>query len=646
MDKNSKIPKVTCDKIIWLMIAAHVVIFCYLSFLKYYAFGYFDWDFASDLTILYNSAHGRLLYYPFLEQNIFGAHLYLIIFFIIPIYAVFQHPLTLLFLQSLFLGLAAYPLYLFAASKLDRPFALAVSLAYLLYPSIGFINLFETHFEIYEIFFLFFAILYFERGNFKKFMIFILLALLCKENVSLVVFMFGFYGILRRRSLRWIVTPLLLGAGWFFLAVKIVIPYFAKDSNLYQEGFIFSSYYRHLGSTMLAMLQTTMVHPLAVLRFAFSRGKYFYPLFLFLPVGFLGFFSPGVLLMTLPIFAQNLLSSMWPHSQINYHYTALLVPFIFVSTVWTLKKNLGLKAGHAYRYFFLAAFLSVSILAGFFLEAPQLRIREYVRSFSIDDAARAKQRLVQSIPPNASVMATFQFLPHLANRKDLYSLHLVSMGYKMYTQTKYVPPEGLEYVLVDFNESLMVGSFFPPDAPANIRTFLERGNWRVQDARDDVVLFTKDGAKTDALCKPGSDLSVKSKFNINFADKIAFLGYDIIREHNASGNVIHFVYYWKRLGEAGHPLGLSLNFLGPKGDIIFQKMHSFGYRIYPPDAFPEGEVIQEHHYVSIPDNIMQGSCEVKMSLFVLGDGQILPVGQDERVDSLGRVILGKVRLSS
>ncbi|MBM3253377.1 MAG: DUF2079 domain-containing protein, partial [Candidatus Omnitrophica bacterium] len=170
------------DKLIWLFISLYIFAFGYLCFLKYYSFGY-NWDLASDITVLWNSIHGKFLYYPFLEQIIFGAHLYLIILLILPIYALFPHPLTLLFLQTIFLALAAYPLYCLATLKLNKTLALLIGISYLLYPTLGSINLLETHFEIYAIFFLFFALYYFEKENFKKFLIFILLAISCKENV-------------------------------------------------------------------------------------------------------------------------------------------------------------------------------------------------------------------------------------------------------------------------------------------------------------------------------------------------------------------------------------------------------------------------------------------------------------------------------
>ena len=246
MEKIDKFCQKFADGLVWVFILAYILIFGYLSFLKYQSFNYLDWDLTSDAIVLWNSVHGKFLYYPFLEQSILGAHLYLIALFILPIYAIFQSPLTLLFLQSMFLGLAAFPLYLLARTKLNKTFSLSLVVAYLLYPSLGYINLFESHFEIYEIFFLFFTLYYFEKERFRNFLVFVLLTLFCKENASLVVFAFGIYAWIRRRSKGWVLTPLLVGAAWFFLSVKVVIPHFAKDAKLYKDGFIFSFYYNHL----------------------------------------------------------------------------------------------------------------------------------------------------------------------------------------------------------------------------------------------------------------------------------------------------------------------------------------------------------------------------------------------------------------
>lgn len=635
MEKLKEFCEKFADRLIWIFIAVYVSIFAYLCFLKYASFSYLDWDFASDTITLWNSIHGRMLYYPFLEEVIFGGHLYLIILLLIPLYAIFQHPMAILFLQSIFLGLAAYPLYALARLKLNKTFALAIGLAYLLYPSLGYINLFETHFEIYEIFFLFFSLYYFEKEDYKKFLIFVFLASTCKENVSLVVFMFGIYALLRKRSKKWVLVPSALGLTWFFLAIKFIIPYFAKDAKLYQGGFIFSAYYHHLGNNISDMMKTIIIHPIAITKYAFTQRKILYLLKLFLPTGLLGFLSPTVLLITVPIFMQNLLSAAPTHAEIYFQYVALLIPFIFASTIYGCSKLLNHNSLQN-KSILLAGFLLIVIASGIFLGAPQFYFARYIKAYQINDFTKEKDKIVKLIPKDASIIATFQFLPKLAHRYGLYSMHFISTGFKMYTKVKYQPPVDLEYALIDFNEPLMISSFFPPEAPANIRLFLENGKWKVLKAVDDIVLFKKNYQNGNELCEIVQNPIIKNVINANIGDQIIFLGYDFVKDMENEGDALHLAYYWKRIAKANNSLVLLIQFMDAQGNVIFNNFHAFGYRIYP---MPINEITKEHHTVFIPPKLKNEIYSIRAGLISLEDGKILPVLTKNVTDNLGRIIL-------
>lgn len=604
------------DSLVWIFISAYIVAFGSLCFLKYRSFGYFDWDLASDAIVLWNSVHGKLMYYPFLEQSIFGAHLYLIIFFILPIYAVFQSPLTLLFLQSAFLGLAAFPLYLLARTKLNKTFSLSLVVAYLLYPSVGYINLFEAHFEIYEIFFLFCALYYFEKKNFKWFMIFIFLTLFCKENAGLVVFMLGIYALVRRRSKKWVLAPLMLGGVWFFAAVKIVIPHFAKDAELYQEGFMFSFYYSHLGNNMLEMVKTIVLHPVRTALYALTPGKMLYLFQLFLPIGFLGLLSPSALLPAIPIIMQNLLSSAPTHPSIYFQYVVLLIPFVFLSVIQAFDKLLRNKFVIEHQAGLLSCFMGCVVFSGIYLQAPQFNFARHVSWYQTGDYSREKEGLVEAIPKDSSVIATFQFLPKLANRRDLHSVHLVSMGYKMYTNIRYEPPVGLEYALIDFNEPLMIAALFPPSAPGNIRSFLETGDWKVFRAFDDVVLFKKGYKEGYRLCEVVRDPKIEHPMNVDLNKEVVFLGCDIVDGNIPDRRILHLVYYWKRIKGNSRPTSFFIQFSDAGGNIKFQNQHVFGYRIYLQDEWEEGQVVKEHHYILIPPSVDKGDYNISFGPFI------------------------------
>ena len=616
MEKVDNFCEKYADRLAWVLISAYILIFGYICFLKYQYFGYYDFDLASDAVVFWNSVHGKLLYFPFLEEIIFGAHLYLIMFLIMPIYAVFQSPLTILFLQSAFLGLAAYPLYLLAKTKLNKTFSLAVVLAYLLYPALGFGNLFETHFDMYEIFFLFFALYYFEKGYFKRFLVFIFLTLSCKENASLVVFMMGIYAMARRRPAKWVLVPLFAGAAWFLVSVKVVIPFFAKDAKLYPEGFIFGSHYRHLGNSLSEMVKTIILHPVQVAAYALTPRKILYLFHLFLPVGFLGLLSPLPLLIIIPILMQNLLAWSETTSSIYFHYVAIMIPFIFFSVICGLDKLMRYKAVARHQARLLFCFLGFVVISGIYLQAPQFTFARHMSQYQAGDNTRERDKLIEAIPKDSSVIATFQFLPKLSNRHDLYSMHFVSTGNKMYTNVKYEPPKDLQYALIDFNEPLMINAFFPPSAPGNIRSFLEAGDWRVARAFNDTVLFRKGYVKGPKLCEMVVDPKIQYPMNVDLNKEILFLGYDIVDDGAPDSKLLHMVYYWKRIKGSGRPTNFFIQFLDAGGNFKFENQHFFGYRIYLQDEWKEGQVMKEHHYILIPSGAGKGDYNINFGPFV------------------------------
>ncbi|TAM39973.1 DUF2079 domain-containing protein [bacterium] len=616
MERLDKFCQKWAGYLLWASILSYIIVFGYLSFLKFQSFNYTDWDLAGDAVVFWNSVHGKFLYYSFLEQIIFGAHLYLIIFLILPIYALLQTPLTLLFLQSIFLGLAAYPLYLLARSRLKPAFSLAIAIAYLLYPSVGYMNLFETHFDIYEIFFLFFALYYFEKENFRRFLVFIILTLLCKENASLAVSMLGIYALIRKRPKKWVLFPLLTGVAWFLLSVKLIIPHFAKDAQLYQGGFIFSSYYKHLGGNMLEMAKTIILHPVSTALFAFTPRKIAYIFQLFVPGGFLGLFSPLALLPTIPVFMQNLLSAAYNHSLIYYQYVALLIPFIFFSVIQSLAKLLRYRIVIRNQGVLLYCFFGFVIFSGIYLQSPQFNIIGRIYSYRSDDISAQKDKLIAAVPPGSPVVATFQFLPKLANRRDLYSMHLIAMGYKMYTNTRYEPPKDLEYALIDFNGPFMSSSFFPEQGAGNIRTFLETGDWKVFEAFDDTVLFKKGYAQGYRLCEEINDPKIGNPVNLVLENGIIFLGYDIVDDKISDNRILHLVYYWKKTKGARRPLGFFIQFSNPPGNVVFVKGHAFGYRVYLQDEWREGRIMKEHQYILLPPGAQKKSFRIDFGPFI------------------------------
>ena len=165
--------------LLWAFIFLYVFYFGLISVIKLNSFAFYDFDLAvHDLSvwnILHGSIFNSILNIPFL-----GNHMNVILFFIAPVYLIFNHPLTLLFLQTLSLGLTALPLYLLSRKILNESWGLLIVIIYLFYPALSYTNLYEFHPTVFATFFLTAAFYYYELKSFNKFMLFSLLSCFCQ----------------------------------------------------------------------------------------------------------------------------------------------------------------------------------------------------------------------------------------------------------------------------------------------------------------------------------------------------------------------------------------------------------------------------------------------------------------------------------
>jgi len=115
----------------------------------------------------------------------FSNHSEIIFYLLAPFYALFQDPVTLLVLQSLFLASGAVPLYLLAKKRLNNnPFAVIIALVFLLFPALHGLNTYDFHGLVFFIPFLFFLFFFLETKRMKLFWLFFILALITREDTA------------------------------------------------------------------------------------------------------------------------------------------------------------------------------------------------------------------------------------------------------------------------------------------------------------------------------------------------------------------------------------------------------------------------------------------------------------------------------
>ncbi|MEI7556593.1 DUF2079 domain-containing protein [Candidatus Chlorohelix sp.] len=326
-----------------LLMATYVtVIMCLLAFrLNHYLDG-FDLAFYQQAT--WNTLNGRFLEVSGTDfsRSLLGTDVLLIYALLAPFYALWQSPLMLLLVETVVVALGALPVFWLACERLQSQWAgLGMALLYLMLLSVQNGNLYELRERPFAMSFLLFAFYYYEKNRFWQFMVFSVLALMCRPENGLVLLMLALYGWLKHRqqekSWRYIVSPALLGAIWFGVAVYLIIPANAAAGTIaLGENFP--------GGSPQSALFSAITDPAKGLPALFPTDKVltdkllYIPClllpFLFLPLG-----SSTHLLMALPALALNLLSirpTQW--NAFDYHYQGSIVPWLIAATIFTLEK--------------------------------------------------------------------------------------------------------------------------------------------------------------------------------------------------------------------------------------------------------------------------------------------------------------------
>ena len=383
---NSRLSALTPIRLLILGIIVYIVAFTLAAWYKYtsYQMGF---DLGVHEQVLWNTAHGRIAATSaFADTDSYlGIDMIPTELLLAPLYALVPSAYTMLFLQTLVLALGAVPVFLLVRDRFARLqvhvahrsqsaicnlqsalpswAGLVFAAAFLLYLPVEYMNLYEFQIRAFATTLLLLALYALEQRRFWLFLLWSLLALGCRSDVGLVLAGMGIYTILDFRFLilDWVarkskicnlkskiilfgLLPIALGLGWFVLCLGVLIPYFRGGAPSLYLSIIYGQIDGRpwLGNGPGEIFRTLLTRPGFVLQEVFgsaARGpmRLRYLLEMFLPFGFLLLLQPRMLLITLPIFALNLLSNTPNiHASTHYHYQALIVPFMVVGSAYGL----------------------------------------------------------------------------------------------------------------------------------------------------------------------------------------------------------------------------------------------------------------------------------------------------------------------
>jgi uncharacterized membrane protein len=350
------------------LIALYVGTFGTLATREYLAFETGAFDLGTYDQALWNAAHGRglaLSLVPSVGPNRFAAHVEPILYLLLPFYWLRPSPLWLIWLQTLALGLAGWPLFLLARRRLESEVvALTLVAAYFLLPATEAVNMFDFHavalsppFTLAGLYFLDLGLTRSGEGGglwrwpkaaaplpdkrpdqvtsagraYLSSALFFLLALSTKEDVSLHVFVIGVYVILVAGRWRPGLVLALAGLAWFYVAFYLVIPANRGDAG---QTSAYVGLYENLGETPLEIALSPLRQPGQVLAILISPENVREWRAVLAPFGFVGLAGLPFLLLAGPTLAITMLSrSPLLHQLETWHYAAPMLPFVVLAAV-------------------------------------------------------------------------------------------------------------------------------------------------------------------------------------------------------------------------------------------------------------------------------------------------------------------------
>ena len=400
----------------------YFLLYSVLSVLRHVTYHSFGPDLGIFDQVFWNTIHGR-----FLESTMSLAqgqpHSYLadhfspVYLLLMPAYALIPRPETLLVIQTLFLALGVWPIYLLARLKLEPGFQRLVwAVAYFLFLPVAFINLFDFHELALAVLPLGFAIYFLEKGRPGWFLVSLLSTFLIKEELPLVGVGFGAYILLAKRDWK-LGLGVLVGSLAVFLAlVRVIIPGFGGGSYEYFARRI-NLRYAELGTTPQEIIGTTFAHPGRLAQILLQPQKLKFLVGIFGPVLGLTTISGFAAILVLPTLAILLLSNYAPQYSFTSHYSAPLIALVIGTSILGFARLRPSLRGPA------AAGVVASSLVFSFLFGDLPFSRHFdVHMYEQEARYAAFVGNLDRIPPDASVGAENNLTPHLAHRRFIYNL--------------------------------------------------------------------------------------------------------------------------------------------------------------------------------------------------------------------------------
>jgi len=551
-----------------------------------------------------------------------GDHSSLVLILIAPLAALVRHPLLLPVLQAIALSFSALAVHRIARRELgSAAAAVALAVAWLLQPSLAFLALFEFHPEALAVPALLLTWMFVRERRTGLALASAAFALLCKEDVALVVLALALFPALdrARRSLP-------LAGGLAALAVASLLLTFTVLKPRFGAGVVeYGSLYHEWGPDPGSALRAMVTHPWRVLTSLVgtpSSGgeaelfdttlKREYWLHLLLPWAALPVLAPAGLIPALPVFAEHLLAWRRENHVIVFQYAALVIPFLAIAAIHGIARATRGRETRTARG--LAIIAVISALGGQWMFGPFGK--------GIAQAQRATQRilpvpadrtlavyrdsLVQRVRGKDHLIVGFPFLPQVSDRADVHAAHHVLGGHYTFSNAAYPQPRGVQAALLDMGAMATLNAV-DGGTYARWDSVVAANDLQLTHVAGDLLLFER-GAP-DPLRVFGPADSSASITSVRYGGRIELRGASLDAGRIRPGGLLTVTTRWLTLGPGGlvHPIEFVM--FDRQGTVVLRRSHLLGYGLWAV----RGSVVERYPLI-VPDTVPPGTYRVGFAL--------------------------------
>ncbi|MDP2684816.1 MAG: DUF2079 domain-containing protein [bacterium] len=404
------------------LMIGYIITFGIFTILRHNAFASY-YDLANMDGALWSTLHGKFFMLRFAENLVsrLSVHADFILILLSPLYYIWDNVRMLLIAQTVILALGAIPTYLLARAILKNKIAsLTIAALYLLNPAMQWANMDDFHGVTLAIPFLLAGFYFAYVKKWVWYTVFIFLALLTKEEISLYIVMLGLAIIFVFKQRKVGIITSAVGLVWFFVMVYWLIPHLGQTTAAWVWGRYGAL--SSVGGVVFPKLD------MQTMQAFFSSNAVTYYNELIKPFGYAPLLGFPWLLLSLPEIAINVLSNNKAQETIYYHYVSGVIPSLVIAAIFGLSYLFSFLNHFAFlreyrkyiTYGICLVLLFVALRVNYHYSPLPTTPSSWRQIYNVTSEDKAFEKVLQCIPKDASISASIEIRPHVNHKENVW----------------------------------------------------------------------------------------------------------------------------------------------------------------------------------------------------------------------------------